>query len=155
MEEELPEAAAVATVAEEPDAEPELASSTMAPAEEVALAFTRGQRVSILPPSPLAGLYGIVQGPASMIEGFLIRLDPDCFHVFTSSKMQQDAGASTSVPSAGARDFMQGQRVTVAMEEGEGLHGFTVHLNGGHVFAIVTENLQEDAGASASSDKSE
>ena len=39
------------------------------------MAFVSGQRVTIVPPSTMAGLHGIVQGPTKGLEAFTVRLD--------------------------------------------------------------------------------
>ena len=39
------------------------------------MAFVAGQRVTIIPPSTMAGLHGIVQGPTKGLEAFTVRLD--------------------------------------------------------------------------------
>ena len=39
------------------------------------MAFVAGQRVTIIPPSTMAGLHGIVQGPTEGLEAFTVRLD--------------------------------------------------------------------------------
>ena len=43
------------------------------------MAFVAGQRVTIIPPSTMAGLHGIVQGPTKGLEAFTVRLDGSLF----------------------------------------------------------------------------
>jgi len=142
--------------------------------DEEELEFQEGQRVVILGPPVMNGKQGNVVGPVKHQEAFAVRLDSgSVFNILTENL--QDASAPgapaaasapvvTSATKASEEDqpeFEEGQRVVIlgppAMQGKSATvikphltqDAFSVRLDSGSVFNILTENLRDASGAPA------
>eukprot|EP00931_Biecheleriopsis_adriatica_P039339 TRINITY_DN2249_c0_g1_i1.p1 TRINITY_DN2249_c0_g1~~TRINITY_DN2249_c0_g1_i1.p1 ORF type:complete len:487 (-),score=139.50 TRINITY_DN2249_c0_g1_i1:157-1617(-) len=154
--------------------------ATVAAQDDEELAFTQGQRVTILAPPAMAGKQGTVVGP-SLGDTFSVQLDSGSVFNIATENMLDAAGGHAPAPAAAAPaavaaaapvashasaavasqndeelEFTPGQRVTIlappAMFGKQGIvikplldDTFSVRLDSGSVFNILTENMQDAA----------
>lgn len=142
--------------------------------DEEELEFQDGQRVVILGPPVMNGKQGNVVGPVKNQEAFAVRLDSgSVFNILTENLQDASAPAApatasapvvTSAAKASEEDqpeFEEGQRVVIlgppAMQGKSATvikpiltqDAFSVRLDSGSVFNILTENLRDASGSPA------